>query len=279
MIQISIIYCFIIIFIVISIVLVSSVCIHQESNNNERNDSNKINNQKSISFEEMCKIIRERHSQPNDRIIGVDIPRFSNKLTIISETQIIKGNEIEEKYHNQNYKMENTTKEMISELIRLIENEEMAQQFIDKFDEMYEYMKNNKSGDCGSHFIRLVPLVFPETSLIKSVLKTFTQTLFITTVDYFTEFKIAHPFADQSNGWIIEVKIDSNEIVIKHIKKQISREENEFRFEWYLIYHVDKQSYHITTIELNIHDVEFLNYPEKKQNDFMKFVNKLNKIE
>ena len=269
--QIILCFCIVILFILLSITLIGSLCITKQSS--EQFTSNDI---EEITFEDLCSTIRQRYKENNDRTIGVDIPRFSSKMIISNEhEQLIDGREIEKKYENDEYGVEKTTKEMVSQLIHHVDNETLQEQFEDQFEKTYTYMKENRSGDCGSTFIRLLPLVFDDSSLTKSVMKTCTQTLFILAVEYLMKFTTSYQVIDKKNSWFIDVVLCEKEVIVKHSKACISKEPNLFQFEWNLIFHIDKETKEINKIIVDIHDIVFYNYSQKKQKEFSSFISKL----
>ena len=107
-------------------------------------------------------------------------------------------------------------------------------------------------------------------------MKTYTQALFAAAVEFMLPLRIAHAYHDGFTGWKIETKITDNQVIVKHTKGETSHGDPKFNFEWNLIYTISKESQDVEGLQINIFNIEFLNYPSNLQQDFYSFVDRIN---
>ncbi|BFU23243.1 hypothetical protein EHI8A_098600 [Entamoeba histolytica HM-1:IMSS-B] len=231
-----------------------------------------------LTFNEMCQKINTLHAKPIIKTsIGIDVPRLATKIIIKKSDKIIlSGAEIFNKYEKEKYSAELTVREVVSKMIELFDGNDMKEYFEHTFEDLFNYIRTKTEGDVSSCFKKLLPIVFPEDCLTISVMKTFTQALFAAAVEYLLPFRRKHQYHDGYTGWNIEVIIESQEINIKHTKGETSYEENGFNFEWCLIYKIDRINKRIISLDLQIDNVQFNNYPNDLREDFIICIDKIN---
>ncbi|EKE41486.1 hypothetical protein ENUP19_0121G0122 [Entamoeba nuttalli] len=231
-----------------------------------------------LTFTDMYKRILSLHEKPMaETSVAIDIPRLVSKLTVIEENNtILDGSIISTSHEEETYGMESTLKEVVSLLIKKLDGKEFSEEFDKQFDIVFTYIHNNGNGDCGTFFKRLLPIVFTENSLCLAVMKTFTQALFAAAVEYLLPLRLKHQYHDGYTGWRICLTIEPQEIIIKHIKGEKSYKENAFSFEWSLTYVVDRLTHKITSVEIQIFNTQFNNYPINLQQDFYHLVDQIN---
>ena len=231
------------------------------------------------TFYSVYEKVKQLSSSPLEKTsIAIDLPRLSSKISISknSNEKIIFGNSVYEKYENTKYQNEFTMKEIISALITLLEGEELKMKFENEFDELFEYIRNETDGDAATVMKELLPKVFTEKNITLAVLKTLTQALFASAVEYLLPFRRTHRFHDGHVGWNIQVDVTDEKVIITHTKGETSYVENGFDFEWKYTYVIDREKKEIVDLKLEIVNVIFKEYPENLRNDFNEIVKKYN---
>ncbi|ELP84847.1 hypothetical protein EIN_284030 [Entamoeba invadens IP1] len=210
--------------------------------------------------------------------IFIDVPRLATKLIVKVEGKtVIEGPEILKRHDKEQYSIELTLKETVSELIRIFDGAELSRKFSEKFEETFKYITTKSEGDCAMFFKQLCYSVFTEDAMTLFVMKTFTQGLFASAVEYMMPLRTKHRYHDGYSGWNVQVEINGDHVSVIHKKGETSYKADAFDFEWCLTYGMSLSKKRITDMELKIINTQFRNYSNDLQLDFLAYVEKINR--
>ncbi|KAL7718987.1 Ras guanine nucleotide exchange factor glfB-like C-terminal domain-containing protein [Entamoeba marina] len=231
-----------------------------------------------VTFSSMVENMKRLHAKPLAQTsVAIDVPRLASKITITdSQGVVVSGKEVSSSYGDQSYANEHTLKDVIQSLIRSLESDALSKSFETQFNDVFDYVDKQTPGDIVSFFRRLLPLVFPEDSLTLAVMKTLTQALFASAVEFMLPLRVKHRFHDGFTGWNITISIEEDNIVIRHVKGETSYVQDAFNFEWSLTYTVSKSDHQIKNVGINVFNVQFNHYSVSDQEDFYGFVDRIN---
>ncbi|ELP90820.1 hypothetical protein EIN_027090 [Entamoeba invadens IP1] len=263
--------------IVITVLIISLCAYTTKPTGYTRIDPDRYQRQE-LTFSDMVARIKTLHARPLAKTsVAIDIPRLVSKLVISNADGVVAdGPEISTSHDNDTYPMEKTTKEVVSLLTLATEGEIKQSNFVQTFDDVFTYVKNNGNGDCGTLFAKVLQQVFTEDSLTLCIMKTFTQALFAAAVEFLLPLRLKHSYHDGHTGWRISVKLEKEEIIVKHIKGETSYKPDAFTFEWSLLYIIDTANHTIKNVSLSVFNIQFKDYPTALQTDFYTMVEKIN---
>ncbi|ELP87346.1 hypothetical protein EIN_096030 [Entamoeba invadens IP1] len=244
-------------------------------------EQNNYNQVPELSFPKMVNRMTALYHKPlSQSSIGIDIPRLVPKLIFVSEDgidrkELISGANLYK--DDDQYAMERTLEKVVSEMILQFDGKKLVEKFRKEFEAQFVYIKKGGNGDCGTFFTKLLPKVFPEDSLTLMVMKTFTQALFASAVEFLLPLRLSHGYHDGFSGWRILLINTPTEVIVRHVKGEKSYKSDGFTFEWSLVYIINKKTREISNVKINIFNVDFINYPLENQKGFNSMIDNINR--
>ncbi|BFU24400.1 hypothetical protein EHI8A_008640 [Entamoeba histolytica HM-1:IMSS-B] len=231
-----------------------------------------------IALEEMVNDIKAVYSRPvKDTSVFIDIPRLAPKVQVFKDSLlVVSGPKISEQ--NPDYQAEECIKAVVCGLASSLDEKELANKLTSTYDKYFPYVSGKRNGDAAIFGESYLKENIKEEDLVLSILKTITQCMFASAVQYYVPLRMKFPYRDVPNGWRVDIDITPKTVIIKHHKREASVITDQFFFEWSLKLIIDRSSKEISEIKTC---VEYVNFSDQcnvaDQNKFRQIIDALNK--
>nr|BAN40889.1 hypothetical protein [Entamoeba invadens] len=225
-----------------------------------------------ITLEGMTKDVKESYRKPvANTSVYIDLPRLAPKVLIFAKSQlVVSGAKVAEDHPD--YRCEEAIKGVLVGLSNALSENKLSENLLSTFDAHFPYIKNGKKCDAAMFNKTYLEDNFKEGDLVLCVLKTITQCMFASAVQYYVPLRIKSPYRDVTNGWVVEIRIDEDNIIVKHIKSEESLVKDCFFFKWSLILKINRKSKELYDVKTGIDLFKFGNECDNKMQKDIKEV-------